>query len=79
MELLNTTSIHATHAQNSSSSDRSMGTDSFRYPEEYRLEVLARAIDGYVRQLNTGLIQGDFAEQNVMLVANDDAQPEMVA
>ncbi|KAJ0120493.1 hypothetical protein J7T55_015222 [Diaporthe amygdali] len=54
--------------------DKSMGTDAFHYPEEYRLEVLARAMDGYVRQLKTGLAQGDFAGRNVVLVTNNQQE-----
>lgn len=59
IETLNGTSIQDTRVQNSS--DRNGRTDSFHYPEEYRLEVLARAMDGYVKQLKIGLEQGDFA------------------
>lgn len=45
-----------------------MGKDSFHYPEAYRLEVLARAMEGYARQLSLGINQKDFAGRNVMLV-----------
>lgn len=41
--------------------------DAFHYPEDFRLEVLAVAMDGYVRMLHSGLDQGDFASRNVML------------
>ncbi|ROW11054.1 hypothetical protein VMCG_01096 [Cytospora schulzeri] len=52
---------------------RHMGdVESFDYPEQYRLEVLARILDGYVRQMRSGLVQGDLAGRNVVLVANDD-------
>ncbi|KAK7725573.1 hypothetical protein SLS63_008027 [Diaporthe eres] len=44
------------------------GKDAYHYPEEYRLEVLALAMDGYVRQLHSGIDQLDFADRNVMLV-----------
>lgn len=70
IEALNGTSIQDTRVQNSS--DRSEGTDSFHYPEEYRLEVLARAMDGYVKQLKIGLEQGDFAGRNVILADSLD-------
>ena len=73
MELLDGTSIQATRIQNNPV--KSMGTDSFHYPEEYRIEVLARAIDGYVRQLRTGLVQGDFAGRNVMLIPKSHGDP----
>lgn len=45
--------------------------DSFHYPEEFRLEVLARAMDGYVRLLRAGIVQRDFAARNLMLAAQD--------
>lgn len=48
-----------------------MGLDSFHYPEQFRLEVLARAMDGFSRLLQIGLDQGDFAGRNVMLVQNE--------
>lgn len=44
-----------------------MGKDSFHYPEEYRLEVLARAMDGFARQLSLGVNQADFAGRNIVL------------
>lgn len=75
IENLNGVSIQDTRAQNSS--DRNEGTDSFHYPEEYRLEVLARAMDGYVKQLKVGLEQGDFAGRNVILVANSPEEDKV--
>lgn len=69
MEHLDGTTIRNTRVQNSN--DKDMGLDSFHYPEEYRLEVLARAMDGYVRQLQTGIDQRDFAGRNVVLVPQD--------
>lgn len=44
-----------------------MGKDSFHYAEEYRLEVLARAMDGFGRQLSLGVNQADFAGRNIVL------------
>ncbi|KAI7779156.1 hypothetical protein LA080_001318 [Diaporthe eres] len=41
--------------------------DAFHYPEDFRLEVLAVAMDGYARMLHSGLDQRDFASRNVML------------
>lgn len=41
--------------------------DAFHYPEDFRLEVLAVAMDGYVRVLHSGLGQRDFASRDVML------------
>lgn len=44
--------------------------DAFHYPEDYRLEVLAMALDGYSRMVYSGLDQKAFASRNVMLVAS---------
>ncbi|KAG8167935.1 hypothetical protein KVR01_003624 [Diaporthe batatas] len=41
--------------------------DAFHYPLEYRLEILALAMDGYVRQQHSGIDQWDFAGRNVIL------------
>lgn len=76
MELLDGTSIQDMRAQNNP--DRSMGMDSIPYPEEYRLEVLARAMDSYVRQRKTGLIHWHFTARNVILVDKNDPQAERV-
>lgn len=40
-------------------------------PEEYRLEILARVMDGFVKNLKSGVNQGDLAEPNVILVPDD--------
>lgn len=77
IELLPGISIQATRIRNHP--DQSMGTDSFHYPQEYRLEVLARAMDGYVRQLNIGLRQCDFAGRNVILAADNSSQEQMAS
>lgn len=45
--------------------------DAFHLPEEYRLEVLARAMDAYVRALHCGVDQNDFAARNVMTSTKD--------
>ncbi|KAG8157429.1 hypothetical protein KVR01_012813 [Diaporthe batatas] len=66
MEHLNGVSIQASCMQNSY--NREAATHTFHYPEEYRLEVLARAMDGYVRQMQAGVRQGDFAGCNIVLV-----------
>lgn len=47
------------------------GEDAFHYPEEYRLEVLALAMDGYVRQRHSGIDQRDFAARNLMLISKE--------
>lgn len=79
IERLNGVSIHASRVQNSYS--RRAGKDAFHYPEEYRLEVLARAVDGYVRQMRAGVRQGDFTGRNIVLVPDEyrPTQSEMVA
>lgn len=76
IETLNGISIQDTRVQNSS--DRNGGTDSLHYTEEYRLEVLARAMDGYVKQLKIGLEQVDFAGRNVILANNLEEYKEAV-
>lgn len=74
MEYLDGPSLQALRVQNHH--HKRMGTDAFHYPQEYRLEVLARAMDGYVRQLKIGLCQRDFAGRNVILCA-DNNLPEL--
>lgn len=76
IELLKGSSIQGSRLQNNP--DSRAGTDSFHYPEEYRLEVLARAMEGYVRQQHTGVIQGDFAGRNIILCQNESPVPEMI-
>lgn len=66
MELLKGATIRESRIQNSY--NRGAGTDAFHYPEEYRLEVLARAMDAYVRQRKGGVDQNDFAGRNIVLV-----------
>lgn len=56
-----------------------MGLDAFHYPEEFRLEVLARAMDGFERLRRVGVDQGDFAGRNVVLVQKDDLDPSTPA
>lgn len=74
IESLKGTSILATRARNNP--DRRKALDSFHYPEGYRLEVLARAMDFHVRLLRKGLLQGDFAGRNIILVPRNSAAPE---
>lgn len=50
-------------------------TNAYHYPLEYRLEVLARILDGRVRQLHKGLDQSDLAPRNVIIVPHPDTQP----
>lgn len=68
MEQLHGTTIRNTRIRNNPI--REMGLDAFHYPEDYRLEILARAMDGFVRQLQCGVDQRDFAGRNVVLVPN---------
>lgn len=69
MERLNGTSIQKSGVHNRGRG--SSGMDAFPYPETWRLEVLARALDGYVRQMNVGVEQDDFAGRNIVLVPNE--------
>lgn len=71
LEHLEGASIQGSRAQNNPT--RGSLTDSFHYPEEYRLEVLARAMDGYVRLKQAGIVQADFAGRNIILVINSEA------
>ena len=47
------------------------GRDAFHPPEEYHLEVLAHAMDAYVRALHCGVDQNDFADRNVFVCSRD--------
>lgn len=67
IERLEGVTIQESRIQNAYS--RGAGKDAFHYPEEYRLEVLARAMDAHVRQMKGGVDQGDFAGRNIFLVA----------
>ena len=70
LECLEGASIQGSRAQNNPA--RGSLTDSFHYPEEYRLEVLARAMDGYVKLRQAGIVQGDFAGRNIVLVTRNE-------
>lgn len=48
------------------------GPDAFHLPADYRLEVLARALDGYVRMLHCGIDHGKLAGRNVVLVTENN-------
>lgn len=50
IELLNGTTVESMRVHNT----LFRGTDGFHYPKEYRMEVLARALEGYARQLESG-------------------------
>lgn len=78
IERLDGVSFQTSRVQNTNSTGAPK--DTFHYPEEYRLEVLARAIDGYVRQIKVGVRQSDFAGRNIVLVPNQNpaAQSEMI-
>lgn len=71
IEQLNGKTFRDTRIQNDS--DIQMGPDSFHYPEKYRLEVFARAMDGFVRQLQFGVNQSDFSGHNVVLASDPDS------
>lgn len=79
IERLCGTSIQGSRAQNNPV--QGALTDSHHFPEEYRLEVLARAMDGYVKQRHAGIDQNDFSGRNIVLVTNygeSEVQPEKV-
>ncbi|KAH8759453.1 hypothetical protein F5883DRAFT_352779, partial [Diaporthe sp. PMI_573] len=69
IERLHGTTIAETRVKNHP--EPSMGLDSFHYPEEFRLEVLARALEGFATQQQTGLDQRDFAGSNVLLAQDE--------
>lgn len=66
IERLGGVTIRKRRIQNAYS--RGAGKDAFHYPEEYRLEVLARAMDAHVRQMKGGVDLGDFSGRNIVLV-----------
>lgn len=78
IERLHGTTIEGTRVENHPESD-TMGLDSFHYPEEFRLEVLGRAMEDFSRLMQIGLDQGDFAGRNVLLVQEDDFDPSTTA
>lgn len=65
IEQLRESNLRGFHIQNSA--DIHEGPDSFRLPEEYRLQVHAYAMDAYVRVLHCGIEQNDFAAQNIII------------
>lgn len=75
-ELLNGITLRSTLAKNNG--DRDAELDSFHYPEGYRLEILAQAMDGFVKQSHSGVLQMDLATRNVMLVQRSQEEGEAV-
>ncbi|KAH8763641.1 hypothetical protein F5883DRAFT_498277 [Diaporthe sp. PMI_573] len=75
MEHLDGTSLQGALRRN----EPRAGKDAFHYPEEYRLEILARALDGYERQYHIGVDQFSFAARNVMIVPNADPNAERIS
>jgi hypothetical protein len=73
IERLKGDSILSTRIRNNP--NRRKALDSFHYPEEFRLEVLARAMEGYVRLLRAGIVQRDFAARNLILVTQNRTNP----
>lgn len=69
IERLNGNSILSTRIWNNVDGRKSL--NSFHFPEEFRLDVLARAMDGYVRLLQAGLVQRDFAARNLIIAAQN--------
>lgn len=72
IEHLSGPTVRSTLAKNNG--DRDADLDSSHYPEGYRLEILAQALDGFVRQNHAGVHQMDFASRNVMLVERPDGE-----
>lgn len=60
--------------------DECQSMDSFDLPEEYRLEVLAQAMEGYLWLLRSGVQHIDFSMRNIMLVtpSSDDCSTPAV-
>lgn len=69
MEKLDGITIYGTRVKNHP--DRDMDLDSFHYPEQFRLEVLARVMESFARLLHVGLEIRYFTGRNVFLVQND--------
>lgn len=67
-EELNGTTIQDTRVRND---PNTRTRDSFHYPEEYRLEVLARALDAFAKQLQFGVNHSFLIGRNVVLVQNN--------
>ncbi|POS73353.1 hypothetical protein DHEL01_v208262 [Diaporthe helianthi] len=65
IERLDAISMRAMRVRNNP--DPEQADAAFHYPEDSRLEVLAVAMDGYVRMLHSGLDQRNFASRNIML------------
>lgn len=66
IEHLNGYSMRSLFTRNSSGPDAEV--DAFHYGEDFRLDVLATLLDGEVRQVHSGLSQGDLAPRNIVIV-----------
>ncbi|CAJ2513196.1 Uu.00g013150.m01.CDS01 [Anthostomella pinea] len=73
MEHLDGPSMRDMYARNASGPNATL--DGFHLEEEYRLEVLARLMDGLSRQLHMGVAQRDVAPRNVVVVPPPAARP----
>ena len=73
IEYLNGISIKDLYARNSPGPNAEL--DALHIDEKYRLEVLARVLDGVVKQKHTGLDQRDKAPRNVILMPNPQEMP----
>lgn len=69
IEYLQESNLRGWEIQNSNQIDDS--PDCFHLPEEYRLGVLARAMDAYVRVLHCGIEQNDSVSRNIMISRED--------
>jgi hypothetical protein len=72
MERLEGVDLKGLRIQNSLADDE---PDAFHIPEDYRLEVLAQALDSYVRMLHLGVDHKGLAPRNVVLVADTTPRP----
>ncbi|KUI69971.1 hypothetical protein VM1G_05258 [Cytospora mali] len=72
-EHLEGSDLQSLRVQNSYSS--CYDPDAFHLPEDYRLEVLAKAIDIHVRMIHQGLHHGDLAGRNIILTPSPTNTP----
>lgn len=69
IERLHGTTIEETRVKNHPEPD--MGLDSFHYPEEFRLEVMAQVLEGCARQQQIGLNHRFLTGRKILLVQNE--------
>lgn len=72
IEHLQGSNLHRLRIRNTA--DFGDGKDAVQFSEEHRLEVLAQAMNSYVRVLHCGVEQNDFAARNVILCSPDTSK-----